>query len=608
MNKFTEISGISSHLTRQANQELQFLQVSYPYPTASTSHCIKKEHQEQQQQEEEEEEVEEKRELRLSQIAANNPAAKSQRPTTDRANALPSAIGNARIPSPSHQPPYPSPTPRLSNPDQPQVRISSPTRWSWRNALPGAAAIPSTTESFPNPFRPGTGSGSITTGRPRRPSTSRLWNPTNSTPRAYPQSPKRHQSPPEVRPVIAIPLHHPDLSNLREGASAGGDYPLLTLPEQRQLRHSASTRASLQVDRSGSSLSSHRISLPRTVSIDLARSRKSGDSFPTPTSGPKLDKGKGRAVEEEPAVTVATTLERLTGRIPEGRKLTPTPVSGISFDFSKADMSTDLERGPNTPNPYNASGTSQIPHANDSNTSLPGGIGPPLSSNGTSIVGIEPGEGDDTEAWGPQHPCFPHMNMHVPLSSPLYTTTRIIRIRRDWMLEGDLAPTFSNLYPEILDPAGVTEQEFRALIERINSELIPAFNPWGARSIFDGVMGLLTGWVWDDLGWTGVKSRLNRLEMWLEEWNRDMELRAKEPGTAPRIAPRIVSLKRTGYMSLDIQVSDPEISYPATIPESDRLNSGVSQNTRITEPPPEPDLLAKIPSSSQRSSHVESVS
>ncbi|KAM3082923.1 hypothetical protein ACMFMF_002572 [Clarireedia jacksonii] len=213
-------------------------------------------------------------------------------------------------------------------------------------------------------------------------------------------------------------------------------------------------------------------------------------------------------------------------------------------------MSTDLERGPATLNPYSASGTSPIPQALESNPSLTG-IGPALSSNGTSIVGEDHGDGDDTEEWGPQHPCFPHMNPHVPLSSPLYHSTRIIRIRRDWMIEGDLAPTFSNLYPEILDPAGVSEQDFRRIIEKINGELIPAFNPWGARNIFDGVMGLLTGWVWDDLGWTGVKGRLERVEKWLEEWNRDMELRAKEPGTAPRI----VSLKRTGYMNVSYFLS-----------------------------------------------------
>merc|ERR1711939_1100769 len=161
--------------------------------------------------------------------------------------------------------------------------------------------------------------------------------------------------------------------------------------------------------------------------------------------------------------------------------------SGISFDKGKgkANMSGDIERGPDALGSYEEGGTSNLP--------IIGSDGPPMN----------PGE-----EWGPQHPCFPHMNPHVPLSSPLYQTTRIIRIRRDWMIEGDLAPTFSNLYPEILDPAGVSEQEFRTLVERVNNELIPAFSPWSIRNLVDGVLGLLTGWIWDDMGFTAVKSRL----------------------------------------------------------------------------------------------------
>jgi hypothetical protein len=69
----------------------------------------------------------------------------------------------------------------------------------------------------------------------------------------------------------------------------------------------------------------------------------------------------------------------------------------------------------------------------------------------------------------------------------------------------------------------------------------------------------------------------------LEDWNREMESRSKEgPGSAPRIVP----LRRTGYMNvcfplsflsqtvsnltslqLDIQVPDPEISYHSSLPE-----------------------------------------
>lgn len=209
-------------------------------------------------------------------------------------------------------------------------------------------------------------------------------------------------------------------------------------------------------------------------------------------------------------------------------------------------MATDIERGPATQEPYNPGGTSLLPH-NASTTSLPHGIGPALSSTNTSILGSD-GPAAAAEEWGPLHPCYPHLNPHVPLSSPLYRTTRIIRIRRDWMLEGDLAPTFSNLYPEILDPAGVSEQDFRTVVERVNAELVPAFNPWGARNIIDGVMGLLTGWVWDDLGLTGVKQRLRKVEGYLEEWNRDMKAKSKGEG----MAPKIVSLRRTGYMNVSL--------------------------------------------------------
>jgi hypothetical protein len=206
-------------------------------------------------------------------------------------------------------------------------------------------------------------------------------------------------------------------------------------------------------------------------------------------------------------------------------------------------MSADLERGPPTQTPYpDEQQTSALPD----NTSIHSGIGPAISSNNTSILGSDSPPTNPAEEWGPQHPCFPHMNPHVPLSSPLYRTTRIIRIRRDWMLEGDLAPTFSNLYPEILDPAGVSEQDFRQLIEKINRGLIPAFNPWGWRNLLDGVMGFMTGWVWDDLGLSAVKGRLRAVEKGIEEWNREMEGRFKESGAAPWIVP----LRRTGYMNV----------------------------------------------------------
>lgn len=187
-----------------------------------------------------------------------------------------------------------------------------------------------------------------------------------------------------------------------------------------------------------------------------------------------------------------------------------------------------------------------------------GGIGSALSSTNSSIMGddIQP---DAVGEWGPQHPCYPHLNPHVPVDSAEYITTRIIRIRRDWLLEGDLAPTFSNLYPEILDPAGLSEQEFRRIIEKLNGIIIPAFNPYEFRNIVDSILGLVTGWLWDDFGLTAIKSRLNNLEKWIAQWNLEMEkTMGSEEGA---IAPKLVPLRRTGYMSVSF-LTQPCIIYP----------------------------------------------
>jgi hypothetical protein len=176
------------------------------------------------------------------------------------------------------------------------------------------------------------------------------------------------------------------------------------------------------------------------------------------------------------------------------------------------------------------------------------GIGSALSSSNSSIMGDPDQPPDNGEEWGPQHPCYPHLNPHVPLDSPEYANTRIIRVRRDWLLEGDLAPTFSNLYPDILDPAGVSEQEFRRVIDKLNRELVPIFSPYAWRNILDNVLGLATGWLWDDLGFTAAKTRLRSLEKWIEQWNAEMEKAAgSEEGVIP---PKIVPLRRTGYMTV----------------------------------------------------------
>jgi hypothetical protein len=115
------------------------------------------------------------------------------------------------------------------------------------------------------------------------------------------------------------------------------------------------------------------------------------------------------------------------------------------------------------------------------------------------------------------------------------------------MLEGDLAPTFSDLYPEILADAGLTEGEFREVVGEVNGKLVQIFSPFNWRNVLDALLGLVTGWVWDDLGWTYAKSQLRKVEQGLEAWNRRLEKEAGGAGGA-----RFVPLRRSGYMTVSL--------------------------------------------------------
>ncbi|KKP06119.1 hypothetical protein THAR02_01815 [Trichoderma harzianum] len=453
-------------------------------------------------------------ELQAISTATGPPSLGAQaNPRSDAVPALPSA---------SHQPPRPDASKVLHKRNQHSI---------FRN-LTTSAAGPT---------------------RLQRLSSARLWNPTNSTPRA--PSRKRRPSSPIGPPV---PLQHPALDQSTDTAdpnvTGAGDYPLLTLTEHRQVRHSSSTPLSFHFDLN--TTDNKRISLPGSVraSYDERRSqtlsptrfdfqtRTSGDftsESPPPTNNPKVDKGKGIMLPEN--------------------------------EEPRRSHSRDLERGPDV-----------MDHPRFSNVSFGDGIGSAISSSNSSIMGEEV-QPDLGESWGPQHPCFPHLNPHVPSDSAEYAKTRIIRIRRDWLLQGDLAPTFSNLYPEILDPAGIPEPEFRRIIDKLNKELVPAFDPYNPRNVLDAVLGLVTGWLWDDFGMTGIKSRLNNLELWIEKWNREKEKTTpSEEGILP---PKLISLRRTGYMTLDIQIPDPEI---APAPSS----TGAAESIAAMPLEPAPVLVA----------------
>jgi hypothetical protein len=277
------------------------------------------------------------------------------------------------------------------------------------------------------------------------------------------------------------------------------EYPLLTLPEQRRSRPSPAP-SSLIVERSTGGEDSRR------TSIALPRDRRSLpiDSQP-PTPRLKMP------VEQEPVPSPA----------PADGSGHHAPIPSPRPDDLESGILKDIKP---------SSGRASLPSRPSS-----------MHSHRTDLA---PGtDAEDTASefpWGPQHPCFPHPNPHVPKDSPLYHTTRIIRINRDWMVKGDLAPTFANLYPEILDPV-IPEDDFRAIVKRINDTLIDAFDPLSFRSWLDSVMGVATFWLWDDAGLTKVKKQLGALERWIDDWNKDV---GEKEGV------KIIPLRRTGYLTV----------------------------------------------------------
>lgn len=185
---------------------------------------------------------------------------------------------------------------------------------------------------------------------------------------------------------------------------------------------------------------------------------------------------------------------------------------------------------------------------------------PPLQSPITITSGILQSVGDEESRpgsrgsheseWNSTHPCFPHRNPYVPIGSSLYESTRVIRIARDFMVYGDLAPAYSNVFPDILEPH-VTEDQFRVVIARVNEQLQIAFDPWNMWNWIDAIVGLLTLWLVEELVSTHCKRVLRRVEVYLEERNRELE----ESGQKAVFVP----LRRTGYMNVGgvIRVSPP---------------------------------------------------
>jgi hypothetical protein len=384
------------------------------------------------------------------------------------------------------------------NPWQPQTTIGTAQDFSYSSAAGPTYHHTRNVPSASTSSRPTT---------PRRPArTNKLWNPQNYSPRHPSPSGAKNRAyslSQALPPVPGIPVAY-----LGQRPHTGDDDSLLSPLEQRQNRESLNSLASpagatsLVVHDTSSGLlnrSLHTVGLPPHLQF-----------HPNPPE---------RGDSETQQRLVIAQAGNIQVMVHDNRSEQPFPVRrGSSNDLETGDGNGRLKRTP-------------------SKITLPAAFGDQRPSTADEHnAEFDAGQFE----WGPEHPCFPHSNPHVPLDSPLYASTRVIRVPRDWLIAGDLAPTFANVYPQVLEPF-MAEAEFRNVVGYINDEVLSAFNPFGWRSWLDSALGVLTLWLWDDWGLTGVKSKLRRLEEWIERWNRDV---------GEREGVRIVPLRRTAYMTV----------------------------------------------------------
>lgn len=70
----------------------------------------------------------------------------------------------------------------------------------------------------------------------------------------------------------------------------------------------------------------------------------------------------------------------------------------------------------------------------------------------------------------------------------------------------------------------------------------------------DSLLGVATGYIWEDLGWTGAKAGEKELERFIERWNGERESEGREV--------KLVQLRTTGFMSMDFVIPDPGVDSP----------------------------------------------
>ncbi|TKA72271.1 hypothetical protein B0A49_03483 [Cryomyces minteri] len=384
---------------------------------------------------------------------------------------------------------------------------------------------------------------------PREPS-SRLWNPINSSPRLPPAI---------VHAPPNIPITHPELTEGRAQQSAEGRdaYPLLTLSEQRRSRHSYA--GSSAIVEGGSVSGRNSAAIPEGQRRSFTPSNKSPGITALGQPQSQFPFDARRAAAAPPAMKTTAKIPRVEDAGRHTSSSTAPAPQPASHDVEASAAAPPLRR---------TASRSSLPATLSRRTSQH----TTYTSRPSTTAPHDPDSDDDDDAlpWSPAHPCYPHPNPHVPLTSPLAHSTRIIRIQRDWLAGTDAVPAFANLYPEILDPV-LPEPAFRLLIAHVNAALAAALSPWSWRSWLDALLGAATGWLWEDVGPAGVRGRLRALDAWLERWNRT---------EGAREGVVVVPLRRTAYLSLDVQIPDPHVGAVEEPGEGEGEREGVAARER----------------------------
>ncbi|KAK9240221.1 Golgin subfamily A member 7/ERF4 family-domain-containing protein [Lipomyces kononenkoae] len=148
-------------------------------------------------------------------------------------------------------------------------------------------------------------------------------------------------------------------------------------------------------------------------------------------------------------------------------------------------------------------------------------------------------------------------NPHVLVDSACRACTRIVRIHRDYMYPRESnVPAFSPQFPGYPLSVFMTETEFLDLVHEINDQLDQAFYPLSMGNVLDGCIGVLTCWLWECVVTSYHIRKTSELESFIERLNEEVY---KARGI------KVISPRRTGYLSLDIQVP-----YPFTRPKREQ--------------------------------------